>query len=115
MILYQTNVLLQPGTPRTRQGIKGELEKQVALACKGVVKPIDESQTRTGTKDAYTQYWINKLIQQFKDMKSEGGRTTAQIRATLTAWVSANSDKIYSGFLTTEGEALEPPCIIYTR
>ncbi|KAJ7767878.1 hypothetical protein DFH07DRAFT_866840 [Mycena maculata] len=39
------------GTPRTKEKIMAELEKQVKLACAGVMQPIKDSQTLTGIKD----------------------------------------------------------------
>lgn len=52
----------QAGTPRTKDHIVEELEKQVKLACSGVASHVKDSQTRTGVKDAYTQHWIDDLI-----------------------------------------------------
>lgn len=84
-----------------------ELEKQVLLACKGVSKPICECQTDTGVKDAYTQYWIDYLIDRFAQLKKlHGGRKTdEEIEAELIEWTLVNKEKIYSPFLTTTGEA----------
>ncbi|KAJ7924500.1 hypothetical protein B0H13DRAFT_1511636, partial [Mycena leptocephala] len=41
---------------------QAELEKQVKLACSGVMKLVKDSQTNTGVKDTYTQFWIEQLI-----------------------------------------------------
>jgi hypothetical protein len=42
------------GVPRTKEYIILELEKQVKLACSGVIKPVKALQTETGVKDTYT-------------------------------------------------------------
>lgn len=84
-----------------------ELEKQVSLACKGVLKPVRESQTDTGVKDAYTQYWIAYLIDCFAQLKKLYGdqKTDEDVEAELIEWTLVNKDKIYSAFLMTTGKA----------
>jgi cysteinyl-tRNA synthetase len=96
--------LYQAGIPRTKEYIILELEKQVKLACSGVIKPVKDLQTDTGVKDAYTQFWIDGLISRFKEMrKDEPNRSSDEIRDELVQWTVANRDSIYSGFLTTKG------------
>ncbi|KAJ7659979.1 hypothetical protein B0H17DRAFT_1163121 [Mycena rosella] len=98
------HALFEPGTPRTKDHILDELGNQVRLACSGILQPIKDSQTRTGVKDMYTQYWIDELISRFKEMKKDDPtRSTADIQEELVQWTVENSDKIYSGFLTTKG------------
>lgn len=81
-----------------------ELQKQVKLACSGVAQRIKESQTETGVKDMYTQYWIDQLICRFKDAKKDDpARLNADIERELIEWTQASSDQIYSGFLTMKG------------
>jgi hypothetical protein len=50
------------GIPRTKEKIVAELDKQVKLACAGVVKPVKYSQTQTGVKGIYTQHWIDFFL-----------------------------------------------------
>ncbi|KAG7095164.1 hypothetical protein E1B28_005943 [Marasmius oreades] len=96
--------IFKPGTPRTSERIKNELNAQVKLACCGISKPIQERQTATGTKDAYTQYWIDQLINRFRDEKlTNPNSTTNEIQNKLLSWVAENDKTIYNGFLTTEG------------
>ncbi|KAJ6579420.1 hypothetical protein B0H10DRAFT_1835571 [Mycena sp. CBHHK59/15] len=84
--------------------IMAELENQVKLACSGVAKHIKDSQTQTGIKDMYTQYWIDQLLSRFKEMKfSEPNRSDQDIQAELIQWTVDNRDKIYSAFLSTDG------------
>lgn len=95
---------LKAGEPRTKDKIITELEKQVKLACSGVLKPIQTSQTQTGIKDAYTQHSIDHLLARFKEIKtSEPQRSKRDIEAELIQWTVDNRDKIYSAFLTTDG------------
>ncbi|KAJ7778754.1 hypothetical protein DFH07DRAFT_865468 [Mycena maculata] len=65
------HALFEPGLPRTKEYILDELGKQVKLACSGVAQPIKDTQTDTGVKDMYTQYWIEKLISRFREMKKD--------------------------------------------
>ncbi|KAJ7036123.1 hypothetical protein C8F04DRAFT_1339635 [Mycena alexandri] len=96
--------LFEPGTPRSKEDILTELKKQVKLACSGVAKPIKETQTATGVKDAYTQHWINYLLDQFSIKKTETlTRSNTEIQEELVQWTLDNEAKIYSGFLTLKG------------
>lgn len=82
------------------------------LACAGVAQPIKDMQTDTGIKDAYTQHWIEYLLAQFKQKKTETpARSAASIQEELIQWTLDNEDKIYSGFLTLEGQSYTPPPI----
>lgn len=89
----------QPGEPRTKEGVIAELHEQVRLACKGVAKPIKERQTATGVKDAYTQYWIDQLIERARSMKKANPRRSKDdIDAELTKWVEEHQDEINTPF-----------------
>ncbi|KAJ7688286.1 hypothetical protein B0H17DRAFT_1135741 [Mycena rosella] len=84
------------GEPRTKEYIIEELEKQVKLGCSGVAKHVKDSQTETGVKDGYTQFWIDELISRFKQMKKdEPNRPAEEIQAELVQWTVENRDKIY--------------------
>lgn len=92
------------GVPRTKEQIIQELEKQVKLACSGVIKPVKDLQTKTGVKDMYTQFWIDGIISQFKEMrKAEPNRSVEEIQEELVQWTVDNRDIIYSEFLTMKG------------
>ena len=90
-----------------------ELEKQVKLACAGVAQPIKVTQTDTGVKDMYTQYWIDDLLSHFKGIKKlNPDRTDQDIQSELVEWTVKHRDKLYSGFLTLKGKfylILVPP------
>ncbi|KAJ7822982.1 hypothetical protein B0H14DRAFT_3146177 [Mycena olivaceomarginata] len=81
--------LFAPGVARSKDKIVTELKKQMH---KG----------RPGVKDAYTQYWIEHLLEQYKQKKSEG-QHPKDIESELVQWTLDNEDKIYSGFLTLQG------------
>ncbi|KAJ6543803.1 hypothetical protein B0H10DRAFT_1673200, partial [Mycena sp. CBHHK59/15] len=96
--------LFEPGTPRSKEDILAELKNQVKLACSGVAQPIKNSQTATGVKDAYTQHWIDHLLEQYKEKKAQNpDRDSNKIQEELIQWTLDNEDKIYSGFLTLKG------------
>ncbi|KAJ7696836.1 hypothetical protein B0H17DRAFT_1158586 [Mycena rosella] len=103
------HAIFEAGEPRTKEYILEELEKQVKLGCSGVAKHVKNSQTETGVKDAYTQFWIDDLISRFKRMKKdEPNRPAEQIQAELIEWTIANRDKIYGPFLTTKAPGFDP-------
>ena len=57
------------------------------MACSGVNKHVKDSQTHTGVKDMYTQYWIDHLLARFKEMKTnEPNRSEKEIEAELIQW-----------------------------
>jgi peptide subunit release factor RF-3 len=87
---------------RSKEKIVTELNKQVKLACAGVAKHVEDAQRTTGVKDAYTQHWIEYLLEQYKQKKAEGQRPK-DIESQLVQWTLDNEDKIYSGFLTFQG------------
>ncbi|KAJ7246181.1 hypothetical protein C8J57DRAFT_1678249 [Mycena rebaudengoi] len=96
--------LFEAGVPRTKEQILEELERQVQLACSGVIKHVKESQTNTGVKDTYTQFWIDDLLSRFKATRNaEPDRSIEDIQQELIQWTVENRDKIYSPFLTMKG------------
>ncbi|KAJ7866405.1 hypothetical protein B0H14DRAFT_2504339 [Mycena olivaceomarginata] len=95
------HTLFEAGVPRSKAQIIEELQKQVKLACAGVSKPVKASQTETGVKDTYTQFWIDGLITRFQQMKKEEpNRSIEEIQEELIQWTVDNRDKLYSPFLT---------------
>ncbi|KAJ7671105.1 hypothetical protein B0H14DRAFT_3178540 [Mycena olivaceomarginata] len=98
------HTLFEAGVPRSKAQIIEELQKQVKLACAGVSKPVKASQTETGVKDTYTQFWIDGLITRFQQMKKEEpDRSIEEIQEELIQWTVDNRDKLYSPFLTMKG------------
>ncbi|KAF8918454.1 hypothetical protein CPB85DRAFT_1468926 [Mucidula mucida] len=99
------HALFESGTPRSKDEIICELKKQLHLACSSVAQHVKDSQSATGIKDAYAQHWIQDLISRFHATKSDpkNTKTPEEIKADLIQWVMDNRDKIYSGFLTTDG------------
>ncbi|KAJ6556089.1 hypothetical protein B0H19DRAFT_1210733 [Mycena capillaripes] len=98
------HALFEGGTPRTKERILEELEKQVKLACSGVAKHVTDSQTETGVKDIYTQFWIDQLIARSREMrKDHPDRSMQDVQEELIQLTVDNRDKIYSPFLTMKG------------
>jgi hypothetical protein len=65
---------------------------------------VKASQTETGVKDTYTQFWIDGLITRFQQMKKEEpDRSIEEIQEELIQWTVDNRDKLYSPFLTMKG------------
>jgi len=98
---------LKPGTPRSAHETMKLVEKQVEIACLGVAQTVKDLQTKTGVKDAFTQYWIDQLIERARAIqKDQPERSAADIQAELMDWVAERQDKIYNPFLTMEGELI---------
>ena len=94
----------QPGIPRTATDILAELKIQVKMVCRGVAQPIIDRQADSGVKDAYTQYWINQLIECVCDMKKRDcSLSTDSIAEELLTWVAVNEARIYNPFLSHPG------------
>ncbi len=74
------------------------------LACLGIAQNVQNEQTKNGTKDAYTQYWIDELIARARLLrKNHPERTAVNIQAELLAWVNENRNDIYNPFLALDG------------
>ncbi|KAL0060162.1 hypothetical protein AAF712_013056 [Marasmius tenuissimus] len=95
------HAVFNPGAPRTKDSIRTELEKQLVLACNGETTAIKTRQTNTGTKDAYTQFWIEDLLRRYNELRNE--QTDDEACTTLLAWVREHESEIYDLFLTTQG------------
>ena len=66
---------------------------------------MQSQQTKTGIKDAYTQHWIDYLIDRARTLhKEHPGRTTADIQVELLTWVQEHKSEIYNPFLELDGE-----------
>lgn len=90
-----------PGEPRSSEDTLKEVEKQVNVACLGVAQSVKDLQTDSGIKDAYTQYWIDQLIERSRAMqKSQPKRPVNEIQAELMRWVDEKKSSIFNPFLT---------------
>ena len=66
---------------------------------------MQNQQTASGIKDAYTQFWIDELIDRARTMrKNNPERTAVDIQAELLKWVNEHENEIYNPFLTMDGE-----------
>ncbi|KAJ8077851.1 hypothetical protein PM082_002292 [Marasmius tenuissimus] len=91
------------GKARTKASIQDELEKQIRLACRGEATAIKTRQMNSGTKDVYTQYWIEELVQRYNELvNNDPGKTPEEAQSTLLAWVQEHHSEIYNSFLLTD-------------
>jgi hypothetical protein len=66
---------------------------------------VKERQTTSGVKDAYTQHWIEQLIECTRKMqKEQPDQDHVSIQTELYEWAEQHEDDIYSGFLMLKGE-----------
>ncbi|KDR74877.1 hypothetical protein GALMADRAFT_99137 [Galerina marginata CBS 339.88] len=84
------------GIKRSAEETRLELEKQIKLAMYGVEKPINETQTNTGTKDKVAQHWIDILLAKSRELKSANpSRSVEEIAQELQTWFDEQpGDKI---------------------
>ncbi|TFK18728.1 hypothetical protein FA15DRAFT_709624 [Coprinopsis marcescibilis] len=54
--------IFSPGPTRGVTTTLNAMKSQVELACNGMAALVSRDQTSTGVKDAYTQFWIDKLF-----------------------------------------------------
>lgn len=106
--MHQTDGTLrifQPGTPRTAEDTLREVQYQIRLACRGVALRVSERQTETGIKDAYSQFWIERLIDWSRERQNrQDARSVDEIEAELMGFVNSHHDEIYNPFLTLKCE-----------
>ncbi|KAH9920950.1 uncharacterized protein B0H18DRAFT_1213221 [Fomitopsis serialis] len=96
--------LFSPGNLRNKDAIIEQLIHQIFEACSGVAKRVQTSQTETGVKDTYTQYFIEKIIDEartLRDMQPE--MTLDEVQQFLWAKHEPNMKEMLSPFLTLEG------------
>lgn len=73
-------------------------------ACTGVAKTVADAQTDTGVKDAYTQYWIDAMIEKARILQQNKPQSSVgEIQAELVQWCRDHQDVIYNSFLTLDG------------
>lgn len=81
-----------------------KVEAQVRAACLGVAQDVKDLQTKTGVKDAFTQYWINELIAKARSThKLQPNQPAHEIQAELMAWVESHKKSVYNPFLMMPG------------
>jgi hypothetical protein len=92
----------QPGRPRSSDEIAAGLEKELRLACSGIKANVTKEQTKTGVKDAYTQFWIEQIFSQARELKNQHMSPT-QIQDKLSRWVEERMATIKNEIFTMKG------------
>ena len=71
----------------------------------GNAQNVSNQQTKNGIKDAYTQFWIDYLINRARTMqKAHPERTKDDIQNELLLWMQEHKNDIYNPFLTLNGK-----------
>ena len=97
--------IFQSAAPRSSENTLRLIKNQVELACLGVAQNVHIEQTKTGTKDAYTQYWIDNLIDRARKLRKDcPERTITEVQNELLIWVYEHEKHIHNPFLTLDGE-----------
>jgi hypothetical protein len=106
--------LIQPGRARCAQETLTEVERQVKAACLGIAQTVKDLQTNSGVKDAFTQHWIDELINRSRDMqKNQPQRPVAEIQDELMTWISTKKAAVYNPFLTLIGKGRLNCMVLY--
>ena len=114
VVFHFSDKFPKPGIPRSSNETLNLVEQQVEAACLGVAQSVKDLQTKTGVKDAFTQHWIDQLIERARIIqKDQPERSTADIQTELMEWVIKNQKEIYNPFLTMEGELIDLPQIVF--
>ncbi|KAF7300738.1 hypothetical protein MKEN_01298600 [Mycena kentingensis (nom. inval.)] len=100
------------GVPRSWQGVLSIVGEHLSWACEGKKGLIDAAQTGTGVKDPHAQFWIDKLLSDFKT-KTEALRNTSprrpvceikeEVTLELEGWVEDHYSDIINPFFLVKG------------
>ena len=75
------------------------------MSCRGVASHVENSQTATGVKDSYSQYWIEKLTDWSREARRQPKAPSKDdIQKKLMKFVNEHTDEIYNPFLTLQCE-----------
>jgi hypothetical protein len=86
----------------------------VKAACLGIAQTVKDLQTNSGVKDAFTQHWIDELINRSRDMqKNQPQRPVAEIQDELMTWISTKKAAVYNPFLTLIGKGRLNCMVLY--
>jgi hypothetical protein len=98
---------MQPGKARCAKETLAKVEQQVKAACLGVAQTVKDLQTNSGVKDAFTQHWIDELIERSRAMqKSQPQRPLPDIQNELMKWIDEKKTAVYNPFLTLIGKCV---------
>ncbi|THV04305.1 hypothetical protein K435DRAFT_961933 [Dendrothele bispora CBS 962.96] len=86
---YHSLYLAAEDLARSAAETRSRLEKQLKAAMTGVKQTVTDMQTATGTKDKFTEYWIELLIHKSAELTKENrGATAEQIVKDLEKWLN---------------------------
>ncbi|KAJ7197752.1 hypothetical protein GGX14DRAFT_573901 [Mycena pura] len=100
------------GPQRNKDKVIAAIKLQLQLACRGVQARVEENQTDTGVKDAYAQFWIQKILADAEARKvaarqHDPSKLVRDIREEvshdLLQWVEEHFDDLVNPFLLLEG------------
>lgn len=84
-----------------------QLTCQLRSACSGVAKRVTSLQTESGVKDAYTQYFIDDLIKEARQLRDSRPEWTIDtVQQFLWAKYEPKLNEMLSPFLTLVGMSL---------
>ncbi|TFK31168.1 hypothetical protein BDQ12DRAFT_672071 [Crucibulum laeve] len=102
IVLY--TAITAPGATHSAECTLLEVQNQICLACLRAVARAKEEQTKIGVKDAFSQHWIDNLMDRAHEaMKSNPLHPITEIQDELFKWVDKNKNFIYNPLLTMRG------------
>jgi len=104
LIILYSYLFCQAGVLRSADETRQRLEEQLYHATYGIEKRVTDLQTKYGTKDKITQYWINILLQKAREIKAnQPGRPSDSISVELRQWLSEQPGDKMNPLLTIDG------------
>nr|GAT45532.1 predicted protein [Mycena chlorophos] len=104
--------LFSPGEPRTWNSVLTTVSQHLLWACWGMSTTIEDDKTDTGIADPYAQFWIDKLLGDFKS-KCAVARQTApersiedielEVGAELQEWLETQYGVVFNPFFMLKG------------
>ncbi|KAF7320691.1 hypothetical protein HMN09_00154300 [Mycena chlorophos] len=106
------HALFSIGELRTWDSVLATVAQQLNWACWGMSATIEENKTDTGISDPYAEFWITKLLADFKakcaaarrdDPRRSADAIELQVGAELDQWVETRYDELVNPFFMLKG------------